>query len=195
VDELIQQATFIEIKSDDMTFESGFLKDVIKRFQYYKELGDKTFAQLEGEDFFRQPDPESNSIAVIVRHMHGNMLSRWTNFLTEDGEKEWRRRDAEFSEGGTEHQSIISLWEEGWKCMFDTLEALQPADLTKTVTIRTEPLTVYDAILRQLAHYPYHVGQIVYLGRLYKSSAWKSLSIPKGGSDDYLNSIKSAKQK
>lgn len=178
-----------------MSFESGFLKDAIKRFHYYKELGDKTFGQLDGVDLFRQPDPESNSIAVIVRHMHGNMLSRWTNFLTEDGEKAWRRRDDEFSEGGTDHQSIISLWEEGWKCMFDTLEQLQPADLIKTVTIRTEPLTVYDAILRQLAHYPYHVGQIVYLGRFYKSSAWKSLSIPKGGSDDYLTSIKSAQQK
>lgn len=178
-----------------MSFENGFLKDAIKRFRYYKELGDKTFAQVEGDDLFRQPDAESNSIAVIVRHMHGNMLSRWTNFLTEDGEKSWRQREAEFSEGGTDHRQITSLWEEGWQCMFDTLEKLKPEDLTKTVTIRTEPLTVYDAILRQLAHYPYHVGQIVYLGRLYKGSNWKSLSIPKGGSDDYLNSIRSAQQK
>ena len=178
-----------------MSFAEGFLKDAIKRFKYYKELGDKTFAQLDEAAFFYTPSTESNSIAVIVQHMHGNMLSRWTNFLTEDGEKEWRKRDAEFEEMKSTKEHIISLWNEGWNCMLNTLEDLTPKDLNKTVTIRTEPLQVYDAILRQLAHYPYHVGQIVYLGRLIKNETWTSLSIPKGNSGQYLNSIKNAQKK
>lgn len=178
-----------------MSFEEGFLKDSIKRFKYYKELGDKTFAQLEEEDLFYQPSTESNSIAVIVQHMYGNMLSRWTNFLTEDGEKEWRKRDAEFETTQYSKADILSFWNNGWKCMLDTLESLTAGDLTKTVTIRTEPLLVYDAILRQLAHYPYHVGQIVYIGRLIKNNSWTSLSIPKGNSAQYLDSVKAAQKK
>lgn len=178
-----------------MSFETGFLKDSIKRFRYYKGLGDKTFAQLEEAAFFYQPSTESNSIAVIVQHMHGNMLSRWTNFLTEDGEKDWRKRDDEFVENKTTKEHILNCWNEGWVCMLNTLESLTPEDLTKTITIRTEPLTVYDAILRQLAHYPYHVGQIVYLGRLMQNENWLSLSIPKGNSAAYLDSIKAMQQK
>ncbi|MEO8172627.1 MAG: DUF1572 family protein [Sediminibacterium sp.] len=178
-----------------MSFEEGFLKDSIKRFKYYKELGDKTFEQIDEVAIFYQPTTESNSIAVIVQHMHGNMLSRWTNFLTEDGEKEWRKRDAEFEPTKYTQQDILNLWNDGWKCMLDTLESLQPADLIKTVTIRTEPLTVYDAILRQLAHYPYHVGQIVYIGRMAKNEGWKSLSIPKGNSAVYLDSVKKAQKR
>ena len=178
-----------------MPFEEGFLKDAIKRFKYYKELGDKTFEQLGEDDFFYQPATESNSIAVIIQHMHGNMLSRWTNFLTEDGEKEWRKRDAEFESVRCSQQDIIGFWNDGWKCLFATLESLTPADLDKTVTIRTEPLQVYDAILRQLAHYPYHVGQIVYLGRLAKNETWLSLSIPKGNSEEYLKSVKEEQRK
>jgi len=178
-----------------MSFEQGFLKDAIKRFKYYKELGDKTFEQLEEADFFYQPSTESNSIAIIVQHLYGNMLSRWTNFLTEDGEKEWRRRDAEFEATPATQQDILSFWNEGWNCLLTTLESLTPEDLEKTVTIRTEPLTVYDAILRQLAHYPYHVGQIVYLGRLVKNENWVSLSIPKGDSAQYLDSVKEAHTK
>jgi hypothetical protein len=174
---------------------TGFLPDSIKRFKYYKDLGDKTFAQLDEDGFFYQPSSESNSIAVIVQHMYGNMLSRWTNFLTEDGEKEWRRRDAEFDETRSSKADIISFWEAGWKCMFDTLESLNDDDLQKTITIRTELLLVYDAILRQLAHYPYHVGQIVYIGRLLKNKEWKSLSIPKGDSAVFLESMKDAHKK
>lgn len=178
-----------------MNLEEGFLKDAIKRFKYYKELGDKTFEQIDETAVFYHPSTESNSIAVIVQHMYGNMLSRWTNFLTEDGEKEWRKRDAEFEPIHCSKQDILAFWNEGWKCMFDTLENLKPEDLMKTVTIRTEPLTAYDAILRQLAHYPYHVGQIVYLGRLVKKEAWKSLSISKGNSTVYLDSVKDAQKK
>lgn len=177
-----------------MSFESGFLKDSIKRFKYYKELGDNTFAQLEDQDFFYQPNEESNTIAIIIQHMYGNMLSRWTNFLSEDGEKEWRKRDAEFENTSMSREDLISFWNAGWDCLLKTLESLQPDDLTKTVTIRTEPLSVYDAILRQLAHYPYHVGQIVYIGRMIRHNAWQSLSIPKGGSKSYLESVKQAQQ-
>ncbi len=177
-----------------MSFESGFLKDSIKRFKYYKELGDNTFAQLEDKDFFYQPNDESNTIAVIIQHMYGNMLSRWTNFLSEDGEKEWRKRDAEFENTNISREDLISFWNAGWDCLLKTLESLQPDDLNKTITIRTEPLLVYDAILRQLAHYPYHVGQIVYLGRMISHRSWQSLSIPKGGSKSYLESVKQAQQ-
>lgn len=182
-------------KKTIMTLNQGFLTDTIKRFRYYKELGDKTFAQIEEKAIFFQPASESNSIAVIVKHMHGNMLSRWTNFLTEDGEKDWRQRDAEFDESVSTKEHILSLWEEGWKCLLNTLESLTPADLERTVTIRTEPLIVYDAILRQLAHYPYHVGQIVYLGRMAKNEQWRSLSIPKGNSLQYLESVKAEQKK
>ena len=177
-----------------MSLEQGFLKDAIKRFRYYKELGDKTFEQLEEADFLYQPSTESNSIAVIVQHLYGNMLSRWTNFIIEDGEKEWRKRGREFDETIHSREEILSLWNDGWSCLFNTLENLTTEDLTKKVTIRTEPLSVYDAILRQLAHYPYHVGQIVYLGRMVTNENWKSLSIPKGNSETYLNNVKGNQQ-
>lgn len=176
------------------TLEGVFLKDSIKRFRYYKELGDKTFEQLNDDDFFYQPNTESNSIAIIIQHMYGNMLSRWTNFLTEDGEKDWRKRDAEFEVITMKREDLLSFWNEGWNCLLNTLENLQPGDLMKTITIRTEPLLVYDAILRQLAHYPYHVGQIVYIGRMILEKEWRSLSIPKGGSKSYLDSVKQAQQ-
>lgn len=178
-----------------MTLEEGFLKDAIKRFSNYKELGDKTLVQLSEADLHYQPNEPSNSIAVIIQHLHGNMLSRWTNFLTEDGEKEWRRRDAEFAVTAHDRSAVFALWEDGWKCLLDTLHQLQPEDLQKTVTIRTEPLLVYDAILRQLAHYPYHVGQIVYIGRMLKNESWISLSIPKGESHAYLEKVKADQEK
>ena len=165
-----------------MSFETGFLKDCIKRFKYYKDLADKTFEQLSPEDLFYKPNAESNSIAIIVQHINGNMLSRFTNFLTEDGEKEWRKRDEEFAEVQMSSTDVLELWEKGWACLFNALESLQPADLTKTIYIRTEPLFVYDAILRQLAHYPHHVGQILYIGKMIKGKDWKTLSIPVGGS-------------
>ena len=165
--------------------EEYFLQHTIKRFEYYKTLGDDTLAQLEEQDFFYTPNKESNSIAIIVQHMYGNMLSRWTNFLTEDGEKEWRKRDEEFNEVTCSKQDLLSFWNEGWKCLLDTLKSLEPTDLVKTVHIRTEPLLAYDAILRQLAHYPYHVGQIITLTKMIKGEKWKGLSIPKGDSKNF----------
>ena len=156
-----------------------------KRLKYYKELGEKTFAQLEEKDFHWQPSSESNSIAVIIQHVAGNMLSRWTNFLTEDGEKDWRKRDDEFEIHSYSKQQLIETWDKGWKCFIDVLESLTENDLLKTIYIRKEPLTAIDAINRQLAHYPYHVGQIVYIGRMIKNEEWKSLSIPKGDSKKF----------
>jgi hypothetical protein len=162
-----------------------FISDCIKRFEYYKSLGDKTFEQLDEKDFFFKPSPDSNSIAIIIQHMYGNMLSRWTNFLTEDGEKDWRKRDAEFEEMQLSKQDLLSFWNEGWNCLLNALKNLRPEDLTKTIHIRTEPLIVYDAIIRQMAHYPYHVGQIVSLGKMTRDKDFKSLSIPKGESSQF----------
>jgi Protein of unknown function (DUF1572) len=177
-----------------MRFEEGFLKDTIKRLQYYKELGDNSFAQLEEHHFFYRPNEESNSIAIIVQHMYGNMLSRFTNFLTEDGEKEWRQRDAEFDAFDISSQEVLSFWNAGWKCVFAALESLKPKDLTKTIYIRTEPLLVYDAILRQLAHYPHHIGQIVYIGKMLKGKDWQTLSMPRGGSAAFNAQMAEGKQ-
>ncbi|SHE53083.1 DUF1572 family protein [Flavisolibacter ginsengisoli] len=162
-----------------MDIGTVYLGSVIKRFNEYKTLGDKTFAQLSENDFFFQPNEASNSIAVIIQHMHGNMLSRWTNFLTEDGEKDWRQRDEEFEIKDLSREQLIQRWEEGWNLLFDTLDSLTTGDLLKQITIRQQPLIVVDAINRQLAHYSSHVGQVVYLGKWIRGNQWTSLSIPK----------------
>lgn len=168
-----------------MSLGKEYLSTVIKRFKYYKDLGEKTFEQLDEKDFHYLPTSESNSIAVIVQHLTGNMLSRFTNFLTEDGEKEWRQRDDEFEIHNYTRQQVIDLWNSGWECFLNALESLTENDLQTIVYIRKEPLSVIDAIDRQLAHYPYHIGQIVFIGRMIKNKDWKSLSIPKGQSDQY----------
>ena len=167
------------------SFAAEYLSCTIKRLRYYKLLGDKTFEQLGEPDFLYQPNAASNSIAVIIQHLHGNMLSRFTNFLTEDGEKAWRQRDAEFDTFDITKEKVVSSWNAGWNCVFNALESLETGDLTKTIYIRTEPLLVYDAILRQLAHYPHHIGQILYIGKMLKGKDWKTLSIPKGGSNAF----------
>ncbi len=176
-----------------MTLTQAFLPAIIKRFTTYKELGDKTFEQLDDQDFFFLPSSESNSIAIIIQHMYGNLMSRFTNFLTEDGEKEWRNRDAEFELMKTTRQDLLSFWEAGWKQVFNALKNLKEEDLVKTIFIRSEPLLVFDALLRQLAHYPYHVGQIVYIGKLLKNEKWKSLSIPKNESEAFNKQMKNQK--
>mgnify|MGYP006177436157 CR=1 FL=1 len=172
------------------TWEDGFLKDSIKRFKYYKDLGDKTFEQLTEKDFSYQPTPETNSIAIIIQHMAGNMLSRFTNFLTEDGEKEWRNRDTEFEEQQLSKKELLQKWEDGWACVLNAINDLTEDDLLQTISIRSEELTVMDALNRQLAHYPYHVGQIVFIGRMIKNKEWLSLSIPKGASDAFNRQMK-----
>lgn len=169
---------------------SSFLNSYIKRITYYKNLGEQTFAQLDELDFHYQPNEESNSIAMIIQHIAGNMLSRFTNFLTEDGEKEWRKRDAEFEEQHLSKDALLKLWQKGWDCYLGSVQSLTEDDLEKTITIRSEQHTVTDALNRQLAHYPYHVGQIVYLGRIIKSKAWKNLSIPKGQSQQFNDKMK-----
>jgi len=165
-----------------------YLETVIRRLKYYKDLGDKTFEQLNDNDFHYQPDEGTNSIAIIIQHMAGNMLSRWTNFLTEDGEKEWRQRDDEFEIHNYSKHQLLERWQQGWDCFLKAIEPLGKKELKQTITIRQEPLTVINAINRQLAHYPYHVGQIVLLGKMIKKQDWKSLSIPKGDSQQYNSS-------
>jgi hypothetical protein len=170
------------IQTDFMKIGKLFLESVLKRFSDYKKLGERTFEQLSNEEMNLQPNNSSNSIAIIIQHLHGNMLSRWTNFLTEDGEKPWRKRDEEFELQPLTKEQLLALWNEGWKALLETISSLTPDDLSKTVTIRSEPLIVIDAINRQVAHYSYHVGQIVFLGKWMKEEQWQTLSIPKKGS-------------
>lgn len=169
---------------------SIFLQSAIKRLNYYKGLADKTFAQLSEQDFHFTPAEESNNIAIIIQHVNGNMLSRWTDFLTSDGEKIWRKRDAEFIDQKLTKEQLLNLWEEGWKCFLNALKPLSDADFEKTVYIRTKPLSVIDAINRQLAHYPYHVGQIIYLSKMIRNKDWQNLSVPKGKSAAYNKELK-----
>ena len=162
------------------------MKDLfIKRFLYYKELGDKTFAQLSDEQMFWQYNEDSNSIAIIVKHIAGNMLSRWTNFLTEDGEKDWRNRDSEFVNDFKAKQEVMDYWEKGWACLLHALNQITDDKLYQKIHIRGEEHTVLDAVLRQLAHYPYHIGQIIYIAKMLKNDDWKTLSIARNKSAEF----------
>ena len=166
------------------------MKDLfLKRFEYYKSLGDKAFDQLTDDQIFWQYNEESNSIAVIVKHIAGNMLSRWTNFLTEDGEKSWRHRDEEFVNTFKTKDEVLEFWEKGWKCLFDALNQINDENLYATIYIRGEAHPVIDAILRQLAHYPYHIGQIVYIAKMIKNEDWKTLSIARNKSKEFNNEM------
>lgn len=165
-----------------------------KQFEYYKGLGQRTFDQVSDDNLFWQPNEESNSIAMLVKHLHGNMLSRWTDFLTTDGEKEWRKRDEEFENDIQDRKTLESRWNEGWNCLLEAITPLTNKDLDRTIYIRNMGHSVREAINRQLAHYPYHVGQIVFIGKLVHNKAWTSLSIPKGKSKEF-NAEKFAKPK
>jgi hypothetical protein len=157
-----------------------FLRSAISRFRELKTLGDRALERMDEGDLRFTPDPESNSIAILVQHLAGNMISRWTDFLTSDGEKPDRNRDAEFVlASGSSKEKVVALWERGWARVFETLGALGPADLLRQVTIRSHPLSVVDAINRQLTHYGQHVGQIVYLAKHRKWQGWESLTLPK----------------
>lgn len=164
---------------------TDYLTSTRKQFEYYKMLGEKTFGQVSDEQLFWQYNNESNSIAMIVKHLWGNMLSRWTDFLTSDGEKEWRQRDAEFENDITTREELLNKWNEGWDCLFKALDSLTTDDLTKEIYIRNEGHSVVEAINRQLAHYPYHIGQIVFIGKMICDANWNSLSIPRGNSKAY----------
>lgn len=163
-----------------------YLSSARKQFEYYKALGDKTIAQIPEESMlFYKPNDESNSIAILVHHLWGNMLSRWTDFLTSDGEKPWRNRDMEFEDVIQSKDELLEKWEAGWKCLFDAIDSVHVDNFDTQILIRNQAHTITDAINRQLCHYAYHVGQIVYIGKIVLNQNWQSLSIPRGGSKSF----------
>jgi hypothetical protein len=168
-----------------LQFTTSYLEDSLALFAYYKKLGERAMEQVTDEQLFEPIDSEANSIAIIVKHMTGNMISRWTDFLTTDGEKPNRNRDSEFEEPAATRTALLATWESGWSCVFAALQPLTDADLTRTVTIRGEAHSVMQAISRQLAHYPYHIGQIVLLAKHFCCDRWQSLSVPRKGSAEY----------
>ncbi len=183
-----------------MTAQESFLTSAEKQFLYYKTIGEKAISQLEPEQLFFSANEDTNSIYIIVKHLHGNMISRWTDFLTTDGEKETRHRDSEFEDTSTtlsvteKKAELLQKWNEGWDCLFNALNTLTPEHLSQIIYIRNEGHTVIEAINRQLAHYPYHVGQIIFYAKMLKKGDWESLSIPKNKSIDY-NANKFSKDK
>jgi hypothetical protein len=177
-----------------MTLNNSYLESIKKQFLFYKTLGEKAMDQLEPEQLFVAVNDYTNSIATIVKHLSGNMLSRWTDFLTSDGEKEWRNRDSEFEETISTKEELLITWNKGWDCFFNAIDSLTPDQLTTIIYIRNEGHTVIEAINRQLAHYPYHIGQMVFYAKMLKQSEWTSLSIPKNKSNSY-NADKFAKEK
>lgn len=177
-----------------MEAANSYLESVRKQFLYYKTLGEKAIAQLEPKQLFVAVNEDTNSIAVIINHISGNMLSRWTDFLTSDGEKTWRNRDTEFESVLTTKEEVLNCWNKGWNCFFDAIDNLKPEQLSEIIYIRNEGHTVVEAINRQLAHYPYHIGQIIFYAKMLKQSEWESLSIPKNKSISY-NSEKFSKEK
>ena len=177
-----------------MEINNSYLESVQKQFLYYKTLGEKAIDQLEPEQLFVSVNEDTNSIATIIKHLSGNMLSRWTDFLTTDGEKEWRNRDDEFESNSNTREEVMKIWNNGWNCFFNALNSLTADQLTTIIYIRNEGNTVVEAINRQLAHYPYHIGQIVFYAKMLKKSEWSSLSIPKNKSNSY-NAAKFSKEK
>jgi hypothetical protein len=175
--------------------QNNYLASAIQQFEYYKLLGDKTLSLLPDDKLIWQYNDESNSIASIVKHLNGNMLSRWTDFLNSDGEKTWRKRDDEFENEKLDKASVLKLWNDGWTCLFNTLNDLTINDLDKIIYIRNQGHTVTEAINRQLAHYPYHIGQIIFIGKMLLNENWQSLSIPRNNSNQYNeNKFAQAKQ-
>lgn len=172
--------------------EENYLVDIRKLFAYYRTLGEGAMQQVSEKNLFWQYDSDSNSIAIIVKHISGNMLSRWTNFLSSDGEKQWRDRDSEFEYDLGSQKELMGVWNKGWDCLFDTLDSLQPSDLQKTIYIRNTGHSVSEAINRQLAHYAAHIGQIIFLAKMLSKEKWQSLSIPRGASKDF-NKVKFSK--
>ena len=171
------------------------VENIKNQFLYYKKLGELTFDQISENELFWKPSSESNNIAIIVQHLVGNMLSRWTDFLTSDGEKEWRNRDEEFELKIQTKNQLLEEWNKGWNCLFEAINQIKSDnDLDQIIYIRNQGHTVLEALQRQLAHYPYHIGQIVFIGKMIKNEEWKSLSIPKNQSSEY-NQEKFSKEK
>ncbi|MBV9771660.1 MAG: DUF1572 domain-containing protein [Bryobacterales bacterium] len=173
-----------------LRFTTSYVEDSITIFRYYKKLAERAMEQLSDDQLFAVLDEEMNSIAVIVKHMAGNMRSRWTDFLSSDGEKPFRDRDAEFSDPPDTREALLELWENGWQCLLGTLESLSDSDLGRTITIRGEAHSVMQAINRQVAHLPYHCGQIVFLAKHLCGDKWQTLSIPRGGSAQFTSRVK-----
>lgn len=172
-----------------LEFTTSFLEDAIQVFRYYKKLAERAMEQVTDEQLFIAQDEESNSIAVIVKHMTSNMRSRWTDFLTSDGEKPNRNRDGEFIDPPATRTELLKLWEEGWACLFNALEPLREEDLARKVMIRGEALSVMQAVNRQLAHYPYHAGQIVLLAKHFASDHWQALTVPRNQSAEFNRKV------
>ena len=163
----------------------NYLESMKRQFLFYKDLAEKAILQIPDEKLFLQFNDNSNSIAIIIKHLSGNMISRWTDFFTTDGEKEWRDRDSEFENNITSRLQLIEIWNKGWDCFLNTFDEIKKEDLEKIIYIRNQGHTVMEALNRQLAHYSYHIGQIVYFSKMMKENNWKSLSIPKNKSKDY----------
>jgi hypothetical protein len=176
------------------TFIENYFDNIKKLFRYYKSLGDRTFAQLSEQEVFHSADEYSNSIAVITKHISGNMISRFTDFLTSDGEKPWRNREMEFQNSFETKEQVLAYWEKGWACVFNAIDPLTIEEANKIVYIRNEGHSILEALNRQLGHYSYHIGQIVFLGKTLKGKDWQSLSIPVGQSTTF-NSEKFGKEK
>jgi uncharacterized damage-inducible protein DinB len=173
-----------------LQFSTSYIADSLTLFRYYEKLATAAMAQLTDEQLYSTLDGEMNSIAVIVKHMAGNMFSRWTDFLTCDGEKPSRNRDSEFVDPPAGREDLMKLWEQGWACLYAALQPLSDDDLTRTVTIRGEPHSVMQAINRQMAHYSYHCGQIVFLAKQLRASEWQCLSVPRGASGGFNEKVK-----
>lgn len=171
-----------------------YLESAKKQFEYYKLLGEKTFHQLTEEQLFWQYNTATNSIGTIVKHLAGNMLSRWTDFLTTDGEKEWRNRESEFNNDINSSEALLYLWNKAWDCLFNALDSITEENKDTVIYIRNQGHSITEAINRQLAHYPYHIGQIVFIGVMLRDEDWESLSIPRGGSNNF-NSVMFSKPK
>ncbi|MGB6132940.1 MAG: DUF1572 domain-containing protein [Acidobacteriaceae bacterium] len=168
-----------------LVFTTSYIQDSVALFAYYKKLAERAMAQISDEQLFAAIDSEANSIAILVKHMAGNMRSRWTDFLTTDGEKLTRHRDSEFEQPPASRAELLALWESGWACLFSALQPLTDADLSRTVTIRGEAHSVMQAINRQMAHYPHHIGQIVLLAKHFAGESWQTLSVPRGRSAEF----------
>jgi len=168
-----------------LKFTTSYVEDALAIFHQYKQLGERAMAQVSDDQLFMLLDEEANSIAIIVKHMTGNMRSRWTDFLTTDGEKPTRNRDSEFVDPPATREALLREWEDGWACVFGAIEPLTDADLSRTITIRGEAHSVMQAINRQLAHYPQHVGQIVLLAKHWAGPQWQSLSVPRNRSAEF----------
>ncbi len=168
-----------------LQFTTSYIEDSVLLFRYYKKLADRALAQVNDEQLYALLDEDANSIAVVMKHMAGNMKSRWTDFLSSDGEKSWRNRDTEFEQPPATRQALLERWEEGWACLFAAIESLTDEDRGRAVTIRGEAHSVMQAVNRQVAHYSYHCGQIVLLAKHFQHAHWKSLSVPKGKSAEF----------